>query len=46
MKKAISIIFAVLGIVFFTSMIINHSSAQSYQKEGIVSKPIPPGVIK
>ena len=27
-------------------MIINHSSALSSQKDGIVSKPIPPGVMK
>ena len=46
MKKAIIITFAVLGIVFLTSMIINHSSAQSSQKTGIVSKPISPAVMK
>jgi len=46
MKKAISITFAVLGIVFLTSMIMNHSSAQSSQKDGIVSKPISPAVMK
>jgi len=46
MKKAISITFAILGIVFITSMIINRSFAQSSQKEGIVSKPIPPSVMK
>ena len=49
MKKAISITFAALGIVFLTSMIINHSSAQSSmwsQKEGNVSKPISPAVMK
>jgi len=46
MKKAISITFAVLGIVFLTSMIMNHSSAQSSQKDGIVSKPILPAVMK
>ena len=46
MKKAISITFAILGIVFLTSMIMNHSSAQSSQKDGIVSKPISPAVMK
>jgi hypothetical protein len=46
MKKAIIITFAVLGIVFLTLMIINHSSAQSSQKTGIVSKPISPAVMK
>ena len=46
MKKAISITFAVLGIVFLTSMITNNSSAQSSQKDGIVSKPISPAVMK
>ena len=46
MKKASSITFAFLGIVFLTSMIINHSSAQSLQKDGIVSKPISPVVMK
>jgi len=46
MKKAISITFAILGIVFLTSMIISHSSAQSSQKTGIVSKPISPDVMK
>ena len=46
MKKAISITFAVLGIVFLSSMIINHSSAQSSQKNGVVSKPISPSVMK
>ena len=46
MKKAISITFAVLGIVFLTSMIMNHSSAQSSQKDGIVSKPISSAVMK
>ena len=46
MKKTIIITFVVLGIVFLTSMIINHSSAQSSKKTGIVSKPIPAGVMK
>ena len=46
MKKAIGLSFALLGIVFFTSMIIHHSTAQSSQKDGTVSKPIPPGVMK
>ena len=46
MKKAMSIAFAILGIVFLTSMIMNHSSAQSSQKTGIVSKPISPAVMK
>jgi hypothetical protein len=46
MKKAIGISFAVLGIIFLTSMIMNHSSAQSSQKSGIVSKPISPSVMK
>jgi hypothetical protein len=46
MKKAIGFSFAVLGIVFLTSMIMNHSSAQSSQKDGTVSKPISPGVMK
>ena len=46
MKKAIIITFAVAGIVFLTSMIINHSSAQSSHKNGIVSKPISPAVMQ
>jgi len=46
MKKAIGFSFAVLGIVFLTSMIMNYSSAQSSQKDGTVSKPISPGVMK
>jgi uncharacterized membrane protein len=49
MKKAISITFAILGIVFLTSMIMNHSSARSAlssQKNGIVSKPISSSVMK
>jgi hypothetical protein len=46
MKKAIIITFAVLGIVFLTPMIINHLSAQSSHKNGIVSKPISPDVMK
>ena len=41
-----SIAFAILGIVFLTSMIMVHSSAQSSQKDGIVSKPISPAVMK
>ena len=45
-KKAIGFSFAVIGIVFLTSMIMNHSSAQSSQKDGIVSKPISPAVMK
>jgi hypothetical protein len=46
MKKAIGVSFAVLGIIFLTSMIMNYSSAQSSQKDGVVSKPISPGVMK
>ena len=46
MKKTISITFAVLGIVFLTSMIMNHSSAGSSQKEGTASKPISSSVMK
>jgi cytochrome c5 len=49
MKKAIGITFATLGILFLTSMFINHSTAQSSlpsQKDGTVSKPIAPGVMK
>ena len=46
MKKAISIIFAILGIIFLISMIMNHSMAQSSQKDGIVSKPISASVMK
>ena len=45
MKKAIGLSFAVIGIVFFTSMII-HQTAQSSQKETTVSKPISPAVMK
>ena len=49
MKTAISITFSVLGIVFLTSMIINHSSAQASQpsgKDGTVGKPISSAVMK
>ena len=46
MKKAITITFSILGIVFLTSMIMNHSSAQSSQKDGTVSKPITSSVMK
>ena len=49
MKKAISITFSILGIVFLTSMIMNHSSAEASlpsQKDGTVSKPISSGVMK
>ena len=46
MKKSIGVSFAVLGMVFLISMIMNHSWAQSSQKEGIVSKPISPAVMK
>jgi hypothetical protein len=46
MNKAIGFSFAVLGIVFLTSMIMNHSSAQPSQKDGTVSKPISPAVVK
>ncbi len=49
MKKANSITLTMLGIVFLTSMIMNHSSAQTSlppQKEGNVSKPISSGVMK
>ena len=45
MKKAISITFAIIGVVFLTSMIMNHSSARPSQKEGVPSK-IPSGVMK
>jgi hypothetical protein len=46
MKKAISLSFAILGVVLLTSMIINQSAAQSSTKAGIVSKPISPSVMK
>jgi hypothetical protein len=46
MKKAIIVSFAILGVIFMTSMIINHSAAQSSTKGGIVSKPISPSVMK
>src|SRR5450759_589076 len=46
MKKAIGFSFAVLGIVFLTSMIIHNSSAQSSQKDNGVSKPISSSVMK
>ena len=46
MKKAISISFAILGIVFLTSMIMNHSSAGSSRKEATPSKPISSIVMK
>ena len=46
MKKVISITIVVLGIVFLTSMIVNHLSAQSSQKDSPVSKPIPSSVMK
>ncbi len=46
MKKAISISLALVGTVFITSMIINHSSALPAAKDGIVSRPIPAGVMK
>ena len=46
MKKTIVFSLAVLGIVFLTSMVINHSSALPSQKDGTVSKPIPPAVMK
>ena len=49
MKKAIGISFAVLGIIFLTSMIMNHSLALSSlpsEKDGTVSKPISSSVMK
>jgi hypothetical protein len=46
MKKSISITFAVLGVIFLASMIMNHSTAQSSSKGGVVGKPIPAGVMK
>jgi hypothetical protein len=49
MKKAIGVSFAVIGIIFLTSMIMNHSSAKSSlpsQKNGTVSKPISSSVMK
>ncbi len=49
MKKSILIPFAILGIVFLTSMIMNYSSAQPLlpsQKDSQVSKPISSGVMK
>ena len=49
MKKAITITFAFVGIVFLASMIMNHSPAQSSlpsQKDGTVSMPISSGVMK
>jgi hypothetical protein len=45
MKKAIGLSLVVIGIVFFTSMII-HQTAQSSQKESTVSKAISPAVMK
>ena len=49
MKKAIIITFAVIAIVFLTSMFLNQSSAQVSQpspKDGNVSKPISSVVMK
>lgn len=49
MKNAIGVSFAVLGIVFLTSMIMNHSSAQTLQssgKDGTAGKAIPSSVMK
>ena len=49
MKKAIIITFAVIAIVFLTSMFLNQSSAQVSQpspKDGTVSKPISSVVMK
>jgi hypothetical protein len=46
MKKAISITFAVLGIVFLSSMIINTAPAPSSQKDGTASKLISSSVMK
>ena len=46
MKKAISITFAALGVVFLSSMIINSVPARSAQKDSIVSKPISSIVMK
>jgi Haem-binding domain len=46
MKKAITLSFTILGVVFLTSMVFNHSAAQTSTKAGIVSKPISPKVMK
>lgn len=49
MKITINLTFAILGIIFLNSMIMNHSSAQSSlpsQKDGTVSKPISSNVMK
>jgi hypothetical protein len=46
MKKSIIITIAVLGIIFLTTMFINHSYAQSSQNKGIVSLPISPDVMR
>jgi hypothetical protein len=39
MTKAISITFAVLSIVFLTSMVMNHSFTWPSQKDGVAGKP-------
>ena len=46
MKKAINVTFAVLALVFLSSMIMNHSLAQPSQREYAASKPIKPEVMK
>ena len=46
MQKAIGISFTVLGIVFHTSMIMNHSSAGASRKKGTASLPISSSVMK
>lgn len=46
MKKSISITFAVLGIIFLSSMILNDEPGWSSRKDGKDSKPIPSNVMK
>jgi hypothetical protein len=46
MKKVISFTFAILGIVFLTSMMMSHSPVKSSQKDGSVSQPISSSVMK
>ncbi|MCX6307232.1 MAG: heme-binding domain-containing protein [Bacteroidetes bacterium] len=46
MKKAIINTFAILGLVFLTSMFFNHSTAQSSAKKSIEGKPISAGIME
>ncbi|MFZ4520294.1 MAG: hypothetical protein ACOYNC_01235 [Bacteroidales bacterium] len=46
MKKAITVTFAVLAIIFVSSMILNRSIAQSSQKERSIGKPARSEVMK